>query len=729
MVLFEATAPAGSVKSKNVGASFNTPAATCSGVYCHGGSGATPAWNSGSAIGCNGCHGRSTANGLPDYASGSPKANSHSLHGTYACSSCHTGTTTTGTTIANTALHVNGRFDLAPGPGVSFTYAFAATGGTCSNISCHYGGSATWGSEQGGHLATLGSGDVLVFELANVDHGDNFTISQSCATCHYPSLVTQHASRCEVCHEGSNPAGSLIGTWNKGCSTGACHPSIHVGQGSDHHGVWFDSSSSCILCHDTSGNFPGPADKCTDCHSPSQTVATADTTPPATTSNVNPASGAAVRVALVILSATDSGSGVRATYYRIDSGAFTQGTSFTVPEGIHTFSYYSVDNADNTETTHVSNSFRVDTIAPVTTSNATNGATYTGAQTFTLVATDTNGSGVASTWYRLDAGAWTTGTSVAVPAPASGSASHTLSWYSLDVAGNQEATKSATFNVQSLPPADTTPPTTTSSFNPAAGANFRTNQPVTLAASDGGSGVRSTHYRIDSGAYVQGTSFLVTEGLHTFSYYSVDNANNTETAHVSNQFRIDTIAPVTTSTATNGASYTGAQTFTLAATDTNGSGVATTWYQLDASAWTVGSSIAVSAPASGSASHTLSWYSLDVAGNPEVTGSATFTVAAPATGGTTHISFRTNCDGYNGWYGVTWQIRDAIGAVIEEYYNDDCGHPDPAMWADFDVPSGAAYELWGEFWDPSAEVPLESATRAVTPAEAAPGATIEWWFN
>ena len=727
VVLFESNlAPA--LKSKNASTASFT-GGTCSGVYCHGNVTATPAWNSGSALACNGCHGTSTANGLPDYASGSPKANSHPLHGSYACSNCHVGTTTTGTTIANTALHVNGRYDLAPGPGVSFTYTFASTGGTCSNISCHFGGTATWGPEAG-HLATLGSGEVMVFELANGDHGDNHTINQSCATCHYPSLVTQHASRCAICHEGANPAGDLIGTWNKSCSTGACHPSIHVGLGSDHHGVYWNSSASCDLCHDTSGSeFPGPGDNCTRCHSPSSTVATGDTTPPATTSNVNPAAGAVLRATLVTLSATDAGSGVRATYYRIDSGAFTQGTSFAVPDGIHTFSYYSVDNADNTETVHVSNSFRVDTIAPVTTSTAANGATYTGAQTFSLSASDA-GSGVASTWYRIDAGAWAAGTSVAVSAPASGSVSRSLSWYSLDVAGNQEATKSVTFNVQaSSPPADTTPPTTTSSFNPAAGANFRSNQPVTLTATDGGTGVKSTHYRIDSGTYVQGTSFLVTEGLHTFSYYSVDNANNTETAHVSNSFRVDTVAPVTTSTATNGASYTGAQTFTFSAADTAGSGVASTWYQLDAGVWTVGTSVAVSAPASGSASHTLSWYSLDIAGNPEVTRSATFTVAAPVTGGTTHISFRTNCNGYNGWYGVTWQVRDAVGTVLEEFYNDDCGHPSTAMWADYDMPSGVAYELWGEFWDPEANVALESASRTVTPAEAAPGATIEWWFN
>ena len=53
---------------------------------------------------------------------------------------------------------------------------------------------------------------------------------------------------------------------------------------------------------------------------------------------------------------------------------------------------------------------------------------------------------------------------------------------------------------------------------------------------------------------------------------------------------------------------------------------------------TRGTSISIAAPASGSASHTISWYSVDLAGNQEATKLATFTVAAPVTGRTTHIS-------------------------------------------------------------------------------------------
>jgi predicted CxxxxCH...CXXCH cytochrome family protein len=780
---------------------------------------------------CNGCHGTSTTNGMPDYASSSTKANSHAEHSTFNCSACHAGTTADGTTIlAGSTLHMNNVFNVVPGPTASFVYTFASPGGSCSNVSCHFGAGGTWGTKVNHQTATLGAAEVLVFSNANTDHGANFTISESCTTCHYESLTTQHAGRCDLCHQGSKPAENLGEAWKGGCSQGACHATVHAGMGDNHNGMWWDSSSSCALCHDTSGgDFPGPGDNCSRCHDPSYTAASvgdhqpptttsnalssytgtasirltatdagtsgvsvtwssldgkgwnlgtdvfvgaplsgakahtlafysadhamnveavksvaftvqavpqADAVPPVTTSSFTPAANANLKANQTVnLTATDAGSGVKTTYYRIDSGSFVAGTSFTVSgDGLHTFSYYSVDNANNTEATHVSNSFRIDTVVPVTTSTAA-ATTYTGSQTFSFAATD-SGSGIASTWYRLDAGANTAGTTVTVAAPSSGSASHTLYWYSVDNAGNQEATKSVAFTIQAPPVADATAPTTTSSFSPAAGANFKANQSVTLTPTDnvGGSGVKATYYKVDAGAFVQGTSFTVSgDGPHTFSYYSVDNANNTETTHVSNSFRIDTVAPVTSS-GIAAITYQGTQTVSFLATD-SGSGVASTWYKLDAAgAFTSGTTVVIAAPTSGSASHTLSWYSLDNAGNQEVAKSVTFTLLpAPVVTGTTTLSFRTNAS-FGGWSYVTWEVHDANGNVVNDvdgnactWWNDDPGHP-VDMGKDYVVPAGVAYTMYGA-WGPMPDGPDEdAATKAVTAGEAAPGATITWWW-
>ena len=820
VVLYEAAAPAASLKARNATTAAYAPAArTCSGVYCHGGVAATPAWTGGS-LACNGCHGTSTPSGLPDYASGSPKANSHQAHD-FACSTCHLATTASAGTIASSARHVNGGLDVTAGPGVTFSYTYAATGGTCSNVSCHGGGSATWGPVES-HVAALGTGDIVVFTGDSSHDVTPLSITESCTLCHAPSLVAQHASRCDLCHQGSAPAAPLIGTWDKSCTASGCHAAVHAsGPAANHDGMYWDSSASCALCHDTSGgDFPGPGDNCTRCHDPSYTAAAvgdhqpptttsnalaaytggasihltatdagtsgvsvtwsslnggrwtigtdvsvgapvtgsrsytlqfysvdharnaettrsvaftvssvADTTAPVTTSSLSPAAGAIYRTTqTVTLTATDAASGVKATYYRIDTGAWTQATSFTVPEGLHTFGWYSVDNANNSEAIHTSNLFRVDTIAPVTTSSAVNGQTYVGGQTVTLTPADPGGSGVASTWYRLDGGALTAGSSIPIAAPASGSASHTLTWYSIDVATNQEATRTATFTVQAVV-IDTTPPVTTSSFNPAANAVFKANQPVTLSATDNASGVKATYYRIDAAAFVQGTSFTVTgEGLHTFGWYSVDNNDNPETAHVSSTFRIDTIAPVTTNSAVAGATYTGGQTFTLTPSDVGGSGVASTAWALDGGGPASGTTVTVPAPASASASRTITWYSTDLAGNQEVAKSVTFTVAAPVVGGTTTISFRTSCDtGSSDW--IYWQVQDASGTPIAgmEFSNDDCGHP-ATMWADFTVPSGVGYILYGEFSDYGGTI-IDSATRTVTPAEATAGGTVTWLWH
>ena len=698
----------------------------------------------------------------------------------------------------------------------------------CNKCHSHNNATSSFSASMPDHKATLGSADIVMFTSDSTHDVTPLSISENCTLCHYESLVQQHNSNCSLCHSGANPPrNSFTGPWNKTCQQGSCHPSIHSAMGADHNRVYWNSSASCDLCHDTSGGYPGPGDNCVRCHNPGLTAAAvgdhqpptttsnaqgsyvgsaaihlsatdagsgvsytfyfneyhgrfeigndvyysaptsgakshtlqfysidnamniepvksvtftvqaavSDTTPPTTTSSFSPADGANLNSnQTVTLAATDNGSGVKATYYKVDSGAFIQGSSFTVSgDGLHSFSYYSVDNVNNTEPIHVSNTFRIDTAPPVTTNSAVNGSNYTGAQTFTLTATD-SGSGVAGTWFKLDSGAFTSGTSVAVAAPVSGSASHTISWYSIDAATNIEATKSVTFIVQA-PAADTTPPTTTSNFIPAAGAIYKANQTVTLAATDSSSGVKATYYKIDSGAVTQGTSFTVSEGLHTFSYYSVDNANNTETTHVSNSFRIDTVAPVTTNSAVNGTTYTGAQTFSLTATDTGGSGVASTWYKLDSGAFAAGNSVAVAAPASGSALRTISWYSLDSAGNQEVAKSVTFTVAAVvASGGTTTLSFRTNAS-FGGWSYVTWEVHDADGNVVNDvngqpctWWNDDPAHPS-SMWKDFVVPSGVKYTMYGA-WGPMPDGPdVDTGSRDVTTAEAAPGAAITWsWY-
>jgi len=78
---------------------------------------------------------------------------------------------------------------------------------------------------------------------------------------------------------------------------------------------------------------------------------------------------------------------------------------------------------------------------------------------------------------------------------------------------------------------DTTPPVTTCILTGKMdGPVYISNVTVTLNATDTGTGVNYTMYKLDGGAWTPyATPFIVTDnGTHTVSYYSVDNAGNTE---------------------------------------------------------------------------------------------------------------------------------------------------------------------------------------------------------
>jgi thermitase len=86
-----------------------------------------------------------------------------------------------------------------------------------------------------------------------------------------------------------------------------------------------------------------------------------------------------------------------------------------------------------------------DSSAPVTTALGVDGATHDVAVSLTLFATDgPGGSGVASTQYRIDGGAWKTGDVLLVPAPRRARVTQVVEYRSTDAAGNVEQTRSAT---------------------------------------------------------------------------------------------------------------------------------------------------------------------------------------------------------------------------------------------------------------------------------------------
>ena len=244
----------------------------------------------------------------------------------------------------------------------------------------------------------------------------------------------------------------------------------------------------------------------------------------------------------VTLSATDALSGVASTWYKVDAGGWTLYTAaFSPGDGNHTVQYYSIDHAGNTENTK-SVTIKVDTVAPTTTPVLQgllgSQGWYVTNVTVTLNAHDAT-SGVNYTKYKLNNGSWTV---YSGPFALTSNGNYTLSYYSVDFAGNTETTKQTSFRIQH----DVLPPVTTSGFSGVMGDNgwFVSPVTVTLTAVDDSAGVALTKYQLDAGAWTTytGAFQVTTDAVHTLLYYSVDKVGNTETTKGAT-LKIDQVPP------------------------------------------------------------------------------------------------------------------------------------------------------------------------------------------
>jgi hypothetical protein len=161
-----------------------------------------------------------------------------------------------------------------------------------------------------------------------------------------------------------------------------------------------------------------------------------DTVAPATDASVEGTVGLEEWVtgdAAVEFAVTESTSGLSMVMYCLDGGDWTELVGTTLPvseDGTHVLEFYSVDVAGNEEEMQTLE-IKVDMNAPVTTA-VMDGSSVT-------LSCVENGSGVEDTWYRIDDGEWTSYEGEFV---VRGAGAHTLEYYSVDVAGNNETVKS-----------------------------------------------------------------------------------------------------------------------------------------------------------------------------------------------------------------------------------------------------------------------------------------------
>jgi hypothetical protein len=283
----------------------------------------------------------------------------------------------------------------------------------------------------------------------------------------------------------------------------------------------------------------------------------------------------------VVLSGTDSVSGMSKMLYSVDGGPIQEGpsgilTAIVSGSGTHTLRTYAEDVAGN-QSGYRDETVRIDSVPPIDTTTAP-GAPVQNNYPVTLGGTDAH-SGINVIKYTVDGGpeqSGAPGSTVRI----SGDGPHTLLTKAVDNAGNDSGWKTQTVTVDLSLTADSAAPTDTTAVT----AGWKTSSyDVTLHATDAGVGVDYMQYRIDGGniqTAAEGSKFTVSgDGSHDIETRAVDLVGNTSTWKPLT-VNVDTTVPVDTSVITEAPSWTTSRAFVLSGTDAT-SGVASISYQVD----------------------------------------------------------------------------------------------------------------------------------------------------
>ena len=446
------------------------------------------------------------------------------------------------------------------------------------------------------------------------------------------------------------------------------------------------------------------AQLCTAGENGGQTVRTlyahfklADSTAPSTSASGTLAGGGSYtsdtwtnKNVTVSLNASDNagGSGVKEIRYSLNGGTQTvvSGTTASIAvsaAGTTTISYFAVDNAGNTESAH-SFVVKIDKTAPSVSLAPDRGPDsngwYNHAVTFTASATDALSGSAGCDLPKIYSG----------PDDAAASVQLTCR----DAAGNEGA-GSASFRYDATPLASSA---SSAAFDrdgqidvsysvPGAGSDISGLASVSLWVSGPSDAVFGAAPNAPKTATSGAFGFVVDQGDGSYRFYviSTDQAGNVEAAPVAPSSRItttleDTAAPMTSDDA-DGQWHNSDVTVNLTASD-SGSGVDKTYVKVDGGSYAEGTTATVTADSdhSNDGMHTVSYYSVDRAGNEEDAHAVSVRIdtVAPAIEDTGHSPAEP--DGGNGWY------RQAVVTTFEA--SDAGSGLDAACAADFPAEDG-----------------------------------------
>ncbi|MBC8447523.1 MAG: hypothetical protein H8D78_07215, partial [Chloroflexi bacterium] len=337
----------------------------------------------------------------------------------------------------------------------------------------------------------------------------------------------------------------------------------------------------------------------------------------------------------VTLTISDATSGPATIFYQVNGGAWLSGAQDVevvfANDGQHLLKYTGQDVAGNGEAEHellVS----IDTQPPSTAyfPDGREGLDgwYTSPVTVTLLPTDTV-SGIAATYYRVNGGPWHAGTRFVV----ANDGVHTLEFYSVDGLGNVEQGFPVTLKIDTQPPGSPTRPLP----SPAGWTNvndfeIRWGNPQDL------SGIGGACYKLDQEPTgpADGICRPVTgntlhdvqtpgEGVYDLFLWLRDGAGNAD--HNNRNVTLDALhydaTPPSTALDVAGSLgwngwYTSPLTLTFEVSD-GLSGAGSARYRVDGGDWQTGWQAVIA----DEDKHVVEYYGLDVAGNEEITQTAT----------------------------------------------------------------------------------------------------------
>ena len=293
--------------------SYSTATGVCSATYCHtDGKGtvkdlSAAGWNSAATLDCTGCHGNDAAPaftsvaGEPNYATaggGVLRSNSHKSHaaaGASSCDTCHTATVTAaGTGIKSGSKHLDRNIDVTFNTAKA-TATWNSGAKTCSTISCHSNGNATWGgpstagcktchanlsATHGKHIGDLLDSGLVSFYSYTANKSSGTVYRFGCANCHPTDPARHRNGSVDVTVASNKPGAGYLnrlntlvttdtGGYTRGgsnsftCDTVYCHSNgkstALVPADYRQTPNWYGGTvtNKCGMCHDNPPQYAG----------------------------------------------------------------------------------------------------------------------------------------------------------------------------------------------------------------------------------------------------------------------------------------------------------------------------------------------------------------------------------------------------------------------------------------------------------------------------------------